>query len=205
MAFDPTSVTYPTGNLQHMFDRHKGDWGFAGRNWNNQTKVEFQAAIAQFIAATPTVYAGTYRGQDAWLVVDSATRKCAIIYRPGYQIWSGWTLSLVQFTYATTPPYALGGGALTVFGDILENIIKTESHNELDKLTNTFLDTYKVHGTERYDEASEKSLIDFFAVLDNYIPPNMVAVVTPQASHIQSLDEVKRRANHTLAVLEKNV
>jgi hypothetical protein len=159
----------------------------------------------EILADTFSAYAGTYRGLDAWLVVDSATRKCAIIYRPGYQIWSGWILSLAQFTYATTPPYALGGGALTVFGDILENIIKTESHNELDKLTNKFLDTYKVHGTERYDEASEKSLIDFFAVLDNYIPPNMVAVVTPQASHIQSLDEVKRRANHTLAVLEKNV
>jgi hypothetical protein len=139
-----------------------------------------------------------------WLVVDLTTSNCAIINRPSYQICSGWTLSAAQFEHATTPPYSLGGGALTVFGDILESIVQTKSHDELDKLTNNFFDTYKAHGTQRYDEESEKSLIDFFAALDNYIPPNMVPVVPPQAAHIQALDEVKKRANLTLAVLEKN-
>ncbi|EAW17300.1 uncharacterized protein NFIA_072140 [Aspergillus fischeri NRRL 181] len=205
MAFDPSKVEYPEPNLKHMFSRHKGDWGFKDKNWNNQTKVEFEDTIKKFIAVTPKVYAGTYRKGDAWLVVNLTTHQCAIVHRDAsYAIWSGWILSDAQFVYATTPPYALGGGALTVFGDILESIIQTGSHNELDELTNKFFETYKAHGTERYDEASEKTLSNFFAALDNYIPPNMAAVISPQASHIHSLDEVTTRANRTLAVLEKN-
>ena len=133
-----------------------------------------------------------------------ATRNCAIIYRPGYQIWSGWTLSVAQSQYATNPPYSLGGGAIAVFGNILEAITRTESHTALSELTSSFFDAYRAHGTDRYDEASENTLIDFFAALDNYIPPEMALIMPAQSGHIQALDEVKERARRTLAVLEKN-
>jgi len=29
MTFNPLNVTYPRPALQHIFDRHKEDWGFA--------------------------------------------------------------------------------------------------------------------------------------------------------------------------------
>lgn len=55
MAFDPAHITYPIGNLQHMFNRHKEDWGFKDVNWNKVTQEEFKAALVQFIGETDTV------------------------------------------------------------------------------------------------------------------------------------------------------
>lgn len=156
------------------------------------------------ILLTAQANAGTYHRRDAWLVVDLNTHLCAIVYRPGYEIWSGWRLSDAQFQHATTLPYSLGGGALAVFGDILESIIQVESHEELDELVNKYMDIYKAHGSERFNEASERSLSDCFAVLDNYIPPHMAEGMTLQPNHIQSLDVAKEKVNRSLAVLEKN-
>lgn len=114
-------------------------------------------------------------------------------------------MSLAQFEHATHPPYSLGGGgASLIFGNILEFITKAETHDTLDLLANQFFEAYKAHGDERFSPETEGTLMDFFGDLDNYLPPNMVAVVTPHAGHIHALDEVKKRANHTLAVLERN-
>jgi hypothetical protein len=85
----------------------------------------------------------------------------------------------------------------------LEYIIQTESKSELDDITHNFFGTYKAHGPGLYEESSQQSLIDFFATLENYIPPNMVAVVPPQDPHIQALGEVRKEENHTLQCLRE--
>ncbi|KAM3064906.1 hypothetical protein ACMFMG_011268 [Clarireedia jacksonii] len=204
MAFNPNSVTYPTPNLQHMFTRHKADWGYAGQNWNNTTRDQFTQTLRNFIANIQTVHAGTYRQNPAWLVIEqNAPYKCAIIYRPGYQIWSGWNLSPAQFNHANNPPYALGGGALVIFGDILEEILVAKDHESVDRLAQKFLDTYKEHASERYPEGSEKTLMDLFAVMDNYAPPDMAEQMSG-SGQISDLDEVKKFAQKTLAILEKH-
>ncbi|EHK99314.1 Colicin D/E5 nuclease [Glarea lozoyensis ATCC 20868] len=204
MAFSPKNVTFPTANLQHMFDRHKAAWGYAGRNWNKATGAEFEATIKNFILNTPTVHAGTYRDNDAWLVIEQALpNHCAIVYRPTYEIWSGWELSAAQFLYANNPPYSLGGGALLVFGDVLERVLAAKDHATVDKLAVEFLDTYKANGKKRFDEGSEKVLMEVFAVLDNFALPEVVKEMKGSGVS-DDIEDVKRVAQKALAVLEKH-
>lgn len=161
----------------------------------------FYALLRVLLIPRPLkVYTGTYRQQSPWLVVDAATRSCAIIHRPTTRSGPDGSWVMPSCNNTTLRPR---WRALTVFGDILEYIIQTESHSELDDITHKFFGTYKAHGPERYDEASEQSLIDIFAALENYIPPNMVAVVPPQDAHIQALEEMRKEANHTLQCLRE--
>jgi hypothetical protein len=138
------------------------------------------------------------------VIEQNAPHKCAIIHRVSLDIWSGWNLSAPQFQYANNPPYSLGGGALLAFGNILEEILVAQDHKTLDKLAQKFIDVYKsVSAGGRYDEASEKTLMDLFAVMDDYAPPDLASKISG-SSITSDINEIKQKAQRTLSILEKH-
>ena len=63
--------------LQHSFDRHKSDWGFAGKNMNNQTLAEFETALRSHMSdPTTIVKVGRYR-----------TAEVVHFYNPRTGLW----------------------------------------------------------------------------------------------------------------------
>lgn len=85
---------FDTRKVQHEFDRHKGDWGFSGKNYNKQNDAAFRQAITNHMADPHTqVIPGTYRGNI----------RVTHFYNPNKGLWSvvdqngqfvaGWRLS----------------------------------------------------------------------------------------------------------------
>src|SRR6185312_7439319 len=97
-------INYILRGLQHIFARHKKHWGFTENDhWNNQNKEKLQRTLQEFVhGSANNVYSGTYKNQDAYLIIDSVSHNCVIIYRGGdkdYQLWSGWKLSDAQYNH----------------------------------------------------------------------------------------------------------
>ena len=102
--------------------------------------------------------------------------------------------------HATNPPYALGGGTLAIFGDILEEIANSDS--ERNDLLLKFLKIYKNYN-EKYDEKTYNKL-ETFALAESYIPLDFEGRKKIDASYYElDYEKVKKNASITLAALEK--
>lgn len=205
MDFNPANVTFPLGSVQHIFYRHKVDWGFiAGDNWNNIRATELINRLETFIQNDADFNAvGTYRAEGAYLLVQHVTHLCLIIHRGGpsdYQVWSGWTLSAAQYDYVINPPHRLGGGALVIFGHILEKFVNEGPTNPIIAEFNSIYKSNQM----RFSQIEEESLMDFFGLVDNYLTPSSVLYNNPGKYHVLEENVVKEHAQKTLAALERN-
>jgi hypothetical protein len=208
MYFDENRVNYILRGLQHIFDRNKEDWGFTEiDHWNNQNKEKLQRTLQEFIHRNVNnVYNGTYRNQDVYFMVNSASHQCVIIYRGGdkdYQLWSGWKLSNAQYDHVTQPPFKLRAVVLTVYEDILDEIANSEA--ERDDLLNKFLKVY-LNDSNRYSDEVYNQIADFFELAESYIPLSFEGrdQVEPEDNYELDYEKIKKKAKTILGVLEKS-
>ncbi|RIB02954.1 hypothetical protein C2G38_2289469 [Gigaspora rosea] len=164
MYLDINQINYIHRGLQHIFDRHKRDWGFTENDhWDNQNKEKLQGTIQEFIHRNlNNVYSGTYKNQGAYFIIDSVSHSCVIIYRGGdkdYQLWSGWKLSDTQYNRVTRPPFKLRAVVLTVYEDILNEIANSEV--ERDDLLKLFLKVF-LDDENSYSNKVYNQIADFF-------------------------------------------
>ena len=205
--FDKSRVRYVQKNLQHIFDHHKTDWGFAiNDNWNRQNRRKLIKTLTEFVhrnADEINVYIGTYRNENAYLVVDPISYQCLIVYRGGerdYSIWSGWILSKKQYRYVTSPPYSLKATVLLVYEDILEQIANSEG--ERDDLIKRYLKIY-LRDENWYDEEVYDTNADFFYLAESYVPLSFEGREEMTHNYELDFEKVREKARTLLAELEK--
>ncbi|KAF0420904.1 colicin d/e5 nuclease [Gigaspora margarita] len=168
MYFDINQINYIRRGLRHIFERHKGHWGFTENDyWNIQNIEKLQRTLHEFIYRNINdVYSRTYRNQDVYFIVDPVSYNCVIIYRGGdrdYQLWSGWEL---------------------IYEDILDEIANSEG--ERNDLLNLFLEVY-LDDKNRYSDEVYNQIADFFELAKSYIPLSF-----------ENRDEVKPEDNYEL-------
>jgi hypothetical protein len=201
-------VNYTLKGLQHIFDIHKDHWGFTENDhWNSQNKEKLQRTLQEFIHRNiNNVFSGSYKNQDAYFVVDSASHHYVIIYRGGdkdYQLWSGWKLSNAQYDYVTQPPFKLRAVVLTVYEDILDEIANSEGERDdlLKRFVKVYLDDKNRYSNEVYDQ-----IADFFELAESYIPLSFEGrdEMTPEDNYELDYEKIKKKAETILGVLEKS-
>ncbi|CAG8594116.1 5571_t:CDS:1 [Diversispora eburnea] len=204
---DINQINYILRGLQHIFARHKKHWGFTENDhWNDQNKEKLQRTLQEFVHRNVNnVYSGTYKNQDAYLIVDSVSHNCVIIYRGGdkdYQLWSGWKLSDAQYNHVTHPPFKLRAVVLTVYEDILDEIANSEV--ERDDLLNRFLEVY-LDDKNSYGDEVYNQIADFFELAEGYIPLSFEGrdEVKPEDNYELDYEKIKKKAKDILGVLEK--
>src|SRR6266540_2143283 len=174
--FDKSRVHYVEKGLQHLFSRHKTDWGFdRDDDWNSQNRKKLLGTLQAFTdrnANDVNDYLGTYKNQGAYLVIDHTSYQCLIIYREGekdYFLWSGWVLDKDQYKHITKPPYKLRATILLVYKDILEQIANSEG--EHDDLILEYLRIYCNHNDRNsYGEKIYYKSAKFFGLAESYVP-----------------------------------
>ncbi|KAF0420906.1 colicin d/e5 nuclease [Gigaspora margarita] len=202
MYFDINQINYIRRGLKHIFDRHKGDWGFTENDhWNIQSMEKLQRTLQEFIHRNiNNVYSGTYKNQDVYFVLDSVPHNCVIIYRGGdedYQLWSGWKLSDTQYNHVTQPPFKLHAVVLTVYEDILNEIANSEV--ERDDLLKLFLKVY-LNDKNRYSNEVYNQIADFFGLAESYIPLSFEDrdEVQPEDNYELDFEKIKKKAKDIL-------
>ncbi len=207
--FDKSRVYYVEKGLQHLFNRHKTDWGFdQDDNWNSQNRKKLLETLQEFTDRNTNdvnVYLGTYKNQGAYLVVDHTTHQCLIIYRGGekdYFLWSGWVLDDDQYKYVTTPPYRLKATILLMYEDILEQIANSEGERE-----DLIQEYFKIHRKDKntYGEKVYFKIAEFFGLAESYIPLSFEGrdEITPEDDYELDFEKVREKARTILGELEK--
>ncbi|KAF0420907.1 colicin d/e5 nuclease [Gigaspora margarita] len=205
-AIQPNLFFYSEEGLQHILDRHKGDWGFTENDhWNNQNKEKLQRTLQEFIHRNiNNVYSGTYKNQDAYFIVDSVSHNCVIIYHGGdkdYQLWSGWKLSVTQYNHVIQPPFKLRAVVLTVYEDILVGIANSEA--ERDDLLKLFLKVC-LNDKNSYSDEVYNQIADFFELAESYIPLSFEDrdEVKPEDNYELDYEKIKKKAKDILGPLD---
>nr|CAG8571230.1 6708_t:CDS:1 [Entrophospora candida] len=205
--FEMNRVNYLRERLQHIFDRHKKDWGFTENdNWNKQNGEKLMRILREFIRKNMNyVYRGSYKDDNAYLIVDPVTYQCVIIYRGGnkdYRLLSGWKLSNDQYKHATQPPFKLRAVVLIVYEDVLNEIANSE--NERDDLLKLFLEIFKNDKNHYSDEVYDQ-IADFFELAESYIPLSFEwrDEVEPEDSYEVDYEKIRKKAETILVTLEK--
>ncbi|CAG8493619.1 2125_t:CDS:1 [Paraglomus occultum] len=207
--FDKSRVHYVRKGLQHLFARHKTDWGFnQNNNWNNRNRKKLLKPFQAFVnknADNVNVYLGMYRNQNAYLVVDHASYQCLMIYRGGekdYFLWSGWILGEDQYRSVTNPPYKLSETVLLVYEDILDQLANSEGERE--DLIKQYLEMF-LRDKNRYGEKVYEKIADLFAIAESYVPLSTEGrdEYTPEDGYELDFKNIKEKAETTLRELRK--
>ncbi|CAG8590142.1 16652_t:CDS:1 [Acaulospora morrowiae] len=205
--FEMDRVNYLRGALQHIFDRHKEDWGFTENdNWNNRNGEKLQRNLQEFIGKNiSNVYSGSFKDDSAYFIVDPVTYKCVIIHRRGgrdYQLWSGWGLSEDQYECATQPPFKLRAVVFIVYEDVLNEIANSEG--ERNDLINLFVKLVK-KDKNHYSDKVYDQISDFFILAEGYIPLSFEGrdEIKPEDNYELDYGKIKKKAGTILGTLEK--
>ena len=207
--FDKSRVQYVEEGLQHLFSRHKTDWGFTDNdNWNGQNQRKLLETLQEFIHSNSdnvNVYLGTHRRESAYLVVDHTSYHCLIVHRGGgkdYFVWSGWVLSEDQYECVTNPPYNLNATVLLVYEDILEQIANSEG--ERDDLIQRYLKIY-LRDKNHYDKKVYDKGAEFFGLAESYIPLSFEGrdKITPASMYELDFEKIREKARTLPEELEK--
>ncbi|CAG8437285.1 5087_t:CDS:1 [Diversispora eburnea] len=207
--FDKFRVHYVKKGLQHLFSRHKTDWGFnQDDNWNSRNREKLLETLQEFTNRNENnvnVYLGTYKNQSVYLVIDHTSYQCLMVYRGGekdYFLLSGWVLSEDQYKYVTKPPYKLSATVLLVYEDILEQIANSEG--ERDDLIKQYLRIY-LNDKNRYDEKVYCKGAEFFGLAESYIPLSFEGrdEITPEDNYELDFEKIREKAGTILGELEK--
>ncbi|CAG8755029.1 13219_t:CDS:1, partial [Funneliformis caledonium] len=189
--------------------RHKTDWGFnQDDNWNSQNREKLLETLQEFTnrnANGVNVYLGTYKNQNAYLVIDHTSYRCLIVYRGGekdYFLWSGWVLGENQYKSITKPPYKLNATILLVYEEILEQIANSEG--ERDDLILQYLGIF--HDDKNfYEEKVYDKFAEFFGLAESYIPLSFDGrdEITPEDNYELDFEKIRKKAGTILGELEK--
>ncbi|CAJ0760206.1 5397_t:CDS:2 [Entrophospora sp. SA101] len=172
--FEMNRVNYLRERLQHIFDRHKKDWGFTENdNWNKQNGEKLLRILREFIRKNMNyVYYGSYKDDNAYLIVDP--------------------LSNDQYKHATQPPFKLRAVVLIVYEDVLNEIANSE--NERDDLLKLFLEIFKNDKNHYSDEVYDQ-IADFFELAESYIPLSFEwrDEVEPEDSYEVDYEKIRKK------------